>query len=176
HLVHVGSGVAAMGERREDVLARRLPDGARYVGIGVGRRWARGFMKAAAERTGGYFTQVNPDEPIAWRAFDLVATISTPRLMHVEVADQGGKATFLPFSTAVAQGEEVCAVTRVEGAELPRAVVVRGTLDGKKLERVLQVQNATERADYLPRTWAKLEIDRLLAEDAAKHHDSIIAL
>src|SRR5262249_17092106 len=28
YLVHVGSGVAAMGERRDDVLAKRLPDGA----------------------------------------------------------------------------------------------------------------------------------------------------
>ena len=33
-----------------------------------------------------------------------------------------------------------------------------------------------ERADYLPRTWAKLEIDRLLAENAVKHKDQIIAL
>ena len=68
YLVHVGSGIAAMGERRDDVLAKQLPAGARYIGIGVGRRWARNFMKATAERTGGHFTQVNPDEPIAWRS------------------------------------------------------------------------------------------------------------
>ena len=40
-------------------------------------------MKLAAERTGGYFTQINPDEPIAWRAFDLLATLNTPRLLDV---------------------------------------------------------------------------------------------
>jgi predicted Zn-dependent protease len=177
HLVHLGSGVAAMGERRDDVLARRLPDGAKYVGVGVGRRWARSLMKAAAERTGGHFTQVNPDEPIGWRAFDLVATLNTPRLMGLEVRDKAGKAAFLPFSYAVAQGEELCAVTRVEGdAPLPEAVVVRGTLDGKPTERVLPVKGERENAGYLPRTWAKLEIDRLLAEDVAKHKDAIIAL
>ena len=44
-----------------------FPTGTRYVGVGVGKRWSRGFMKPAAERTGGYFTQINPDEPIAWR-------------------------------------------------------------------------------------------------------------
>src|SRR5262249_19685302 len=70
-LVHVGSGLTARGERREDVLVQRLPAGARYVGVGVGKRWGRGFMKHAAERTGGYFTQINPDEPVAWRAFEL---------------------------------------------------------------------------------------------------------
>ena len=62
-----------MGERRDDVLAKRLPDGTRYVGVGVGRRWNRNFMKQAAERSGGYFTQINPDEPVAWRAFELSA-------------------------------------------------------------------------------------------------------
>ena len=72
-----------MGERRDDVLAKRLPAGTRYVGVGVGKRWNRGFMKAAAESTGGYFTQINPDEPVAWRGFELAATLNTPRLLDV---------------------------------------------------------------------------------------------
>ncbi len=55
-----------MGERRHDVLAAKLPKGARYVGIGVGRRWNRALMKVAAERTAGLFAQINPDEPVAW--------------------------------------------------------------------------------------------------------------
>src|SRR5262249_10155942 len=87
YLIHVGSGIPAMGERRDDALVKRLTSGvasaprdgaprddreargeretqARYVGVGVGRRWNRSFMKAAAEKTGGHFTQINPDEPI----------------------------------------------------------------------------------------------------------------
>jgi hypothetical protein len=32
------------------------------------------FARSAADRSGGYFTQINPDEPVAWRAFDLLAT------------------------------------------------------------------------------------------------------
>src|SRR5262249_6170532 len=84
YLVHLGSGIPALGERREDVLAKRIPEGAHYVGVGVGKLWARSFMKAAAERSGGYFTQINPDEPIAWRAFDLYATLNTPRLLDVK--------------------------------------------------------------------------------------------
>src|SRR5262249_13519679 len=35
---------------------------------------------------------------------------------------------------------------------------------------------ATEHADYLPRVWARWEIDRLLAEDAGKHKEAIVNL
>ena len=88
-MVHVGSGIPAMGERRLDVLAQRMPAGASYVGVGVGRRWNRDLMKTAAERTGGYFTQINPDEPIAWRAVELAATLRSPRLLGLHVAAPG---------------------------------------------------------------------------------------
>jgi predicted Zn-dependent protease len=178
YLVHVGSGIAAMGERRDDVLAKRIPDGVHYVGIGVGKRWARSFMKAAAERTDGYFTQINPDESIAWRTFDLAATLQTPRLLRVQVADNTGKLSFLNHGSSLAEGEELCAIARLDADQkaLPESVVVTGTLAGKPFRRVLPVKDVSERADYLPRTWAKLEIDRLLAEDSAKNRERIVAL
>jgi hypothetical protein len=177
HLVHVGSGVAAMGERRDDVLAKRLPDGARYVGVGVGRRWNRNLMKQAAERSGGYFTQINPDEPVSWRAFDLAATLNTPRLLDVTVTDAAGKATFLTFTNMAAQGEELCAVARVGAGEaLPATVAVRGRLNGAEFARDLPVKGTTEHVGHLPRTWAKLEIERLLAEDAAKNREAVVGL
>src|SRR5262249_47474182 len=53
---------------------------------------------------------------------------------------------------------------------------VRGTVDGKPFAVKLPVQGVAGNAGYLPRTWARLEIDRLLAEDAAKHKDAIVAL
>ncbi len=116
-------------------------------------------MKLAAERTGGHFTQINPDEPIAWRSFELFATLNTPRLMDVQIRDAAGKAQFLAFDQAIAQGEEIVAVTRVVadaasvGADgkptqaasattLPTAIVVKGTLDGKAFERTLPVKFA----------------------------------
>src|SRR5262249_33734960 len=126
YVVHVGSGVPAMGELRGDALVKQLPAGTRYVGVGVGRRWNRSFMKDAAEKTGGHFTQINPDEPIAWRAFDLFATLATPRLFNVEVVADDGQTEifsdsslrpavpkFHVFQQTIAQGEEICAITRV---------------------------------------------------------------
>jgi ferric-dicitrate binding protein FerR (iron transport regulator) len=178
HLVHVGSGVAAMGERREDVLAKRVPEGTRYVGVGVGKRWSRAFMKAAAERTGGHFTQINPDESVSWRGFELYSALALPRLMDVKVTDDAGR-TYLAETNAVAHGEEVCAVVRMDREDVappPAHVTVSGTLDGERWERVLPVRDVPTNAGHLPRTWAKLEIDRLLADDSRGHKDVIVTL
>jgi hypothetical protein len=177
YLVHVGSGIAALGERRGDVLVKRLPVGVRYVGVGVGKRWGRAWMKTAAEATGGYFTQINPDEPVGWRAFELLATLNTPRLLNVNVVDDAEQVKFLRYAGALAQGEELCAIARLTaGQPLPESVTVSGSLDGQPFHRRLPVADVAEHADYLPRTWAKLEIDRLLAEDADKNKAEIVAL
>ena len=175
YLVHVGSGQTAMG-RRQEKLAELLPPGVRYVGVGVGKHWNRSWMKERAEDSGGYFTQINPDEPIAWRAFDLVATLNTPRLLHVQVAAGGDGPRFLTDQALVAQGEEVCAVARIDGAAAPRSLVVTGVLDGQDYRRELPVADVAAHADYLPRTWAKLEIDRLLAANASENRPRIVEL
>src|SRR5262249_22116531 len=140
--------------------------------------WNRAFMKQAAERTGGMFTQINPDEVIAWRTFDLLATLNTPRLLDVQAVDPLGKAAFLMETSMISQGEEICALTRVSTSKgaLPGKVKVQGTLEGRAFVKEFPVLNVLPGAGYLPRSWAKLEIDRLLAADAARHKDEIIAL
>src|SRR5262245_60686845 len=178
HLVHLGAGVPGVGERREDVLSRRIPDGVRYVVVGIGKRWSRSFMKQAAERTGGYFTQINPDEPIAWRAFELLATLNTPRLLELRVVDNAERVTFLTDAASLSQGEEICAVARVDAKSggLPEKVTVSGKLNGKPFIRELAVKDIVPNAGYLPRAWAKVQIDRLLAEDAEKNKKRITEL
>jgi ferric-dicitrate binding protein FerR (iron transport regulator)/tetratricopeptide (TPR) repeat protein len=177
YLVHVGSGVAAMGERRDDVLAKRLPAGTRYVGLGVGRRWNRNLMKIAAERSGGYFTQINPDEPVSWRAFELYSALTMPRLLDVKVTDDAGR-SLLTCANTITAGEEICAAIRLDGDEPrpPASVKVTGSLDGEPFERVLPLRDVAPEAGYLPRTWARLEIDRLLADDAGANREAIIGL
>jgi tetratricopeptide (TPR) repeat protein len=181
-LVHVGSGKAGMGERRPEVLAQRVPAYCHYVGVAVGSRWSRRFMRLASERTDGYFTRINPDEPIAWRVFDMVATLNTPRLLNVRVVDPDKHAVFLPYANSVAQGEELCAATRLEkragGLDplVPKSLLIAGEIHGQKFRRTVAVKEIAPHADYLPRTWAKLEIHRLLTEDSPKNRDRIITL
>ncbi len=176
-LVHLGSGNAVLGERRAEVLAGRLPPRATYVGIGVGKRWARGFMNRAAQRCRGSVAEINPDEPVAWRAFDLFAAINTPRWTDVRVADDGEKGQYLLATSSVAQGEELCAVARypVE-SPLPRTLRIVADCEGEPVQMTLPVESPRRDAAYLPRTWARWEIDRLLAEDAVKHKAVIVAL
>jgi ferric-dicitrate binding protein FerR (iron transport regulator) len=176
HLVHIGAGIAALGERRDGELTKHLRDGTRFVGIGVGKQWNRAFMKLAAERTGGYYRQINPDEPIAWHAFDLLATLNTPRLMNVRVIDDAEKITFLTESSNVAQGEEMCAMARIERARNVNSITIAGTLGGKPWQKVLNVKDVAANAAYLPRAWAKLEIDRLIADGPDKNKAKIIEL
>jgi tetratricopeptide (TPR) repeat protein len=180
YLIHVGSGIPVLGQRRIDQLVRRIPASLPYVGVGVGKRWGRTFMQGAAARTGGHFTQINPDEPISWRAFDLLAMLNTPRLMNVQVTDATGKVAFLNHENSVAQGEELCAIARlkVDCTKLPTAVLIHGTLEGQPFRECLPVHIPEEarEADYLPRAWARLEIDRLLAADSGKHRERIIEL
>ncbi len=179
HLVHVGAGMPVLGARDQKSLLARLPAGAKYVGVGVGKRWSRSFMKAAAAATGGYYTQINPDENISWRAFDLVSTLNTPRLLNVrvEAAPPWTGGEFLCHNDSAAHGEQVCAILRVaKGHELPRTVTVTGLVDGKEWSATAPVRNVAPKADYLPRIWARLEIDRMLAEDAQKNHGKIVKL
>jgi ferric-dicitrate binding protein FerR (iron transport regulator) len=176
-LVHLGSGRAVLGERRPEILAGRIPAKVCYVGVAVGRQWAADFMRCATERCQGLVTQIHPDEAVSWRAFDLLATLNAPRLLGVRVTDSAGEATFLCPSSTLPQGEELCAIARLPaGSPLPGSVRIGGTLDGQSFERELVVGSPRFGAAYLPRTWARLEIDRLLAEDAQKHKDEIIAL
>lgn len=176
HLVHVGGGIASIGEQRADELVQRIPPRTKYIGIAVGKRFSPGLMKTAAERTGGLFTQINPDEPITWRGFELASTLNAPRLLNVSITAEGPDAPkFLTFSNILTHGEELAAVAKVTGG-MPTHVKITGLLDGVPVERSVRVENVAPQADYLPRTWAKLEIDRLLAENSQKHKQTITDL
>src|SRR5262249_16216012 len=175
-LVHVGSGVPTLGERREDVLAKRVPGGVRYAGIGVGNRWSRSLMKSAADRTGGHFAQINPDEAVTWKAFDFLATLRTSRWQNLRVTDDLDR-PWLLHDTSLAAGEELCAEIRVgAAAALAKSVTIRGIFDDKPFEQKFDLGPPQAQAGYLPRDWAKLEIDRLLAEDSAKNKSGIVEL
>ncbi|MEQ8785309.1 MAG: VIT domain-containing protein [Pirellulaceae bacterium] len=176
HLVHVGSGVAVLGQREQKPLLDMLPPGAKYVGVGVGKRWDRALMKEAARRTGGYFTQINPDEPVTWRAFELVSALNAPRLLDVRVTADGPW-TFHTLADSVIDGEEVFAVARApQTAPLPKHVQVAAMLDGETYEVELPVDHVQQESGHLPRTWAKQEIDRLVAAGAEANKQKIVEL
>lgn len=181
HVVHLGSGNPGMGRAHDRLLPQIAATHAKYVGVGVGKRWARAFFKQAAEKTGGLVTQINPDEPIAWRTFELLATLNTPRLLGLTATFEGEhQPAVLADQAMLAQGEDLCVVTRVPLAagpiRLPAQLTIAATLDSQPYRRVLNVDDGQGGAGYLPRQWARLEIDRLLADGAQKNQDAIVTL
>jgi Tfp pilus assembly protein PilF len=176
-LVHIGDGTPILGERQNNKLLANLAEGIRYVGIGVGKRWNRTFMKSAASRTGGYFTQINPDESIDWRVFELMSTLDSPRLLDLRVDTDKDKAEFLCFRDWAIHGEEVCVIARFKPDQASvQSVTVAGSIDGRPYRQTIAVDNVVEDADYLPRTWAKLAIDQMVARDAAGNRAEIVEL
>ncbi|MCA9225563.1 MAG: FecR domain-containing protein, partial [Planctomycetales bacterium] len=179
-IVHCGSAVPALGEREDSKLVELLPSTAEFVGVGVGKRWNRDLMKLAAERSGGFFTQINPDEDVSWRAFELLGKLNTPRLLNITVTADNhatGDSEFRLFETSLSAGESICAIARYESsATLPTQVTVRGQLDGQPFLQTIPVRQVAPRAEHLPRMWAKLEIQRLSAVGLLENKDRIIAL
>lgn len=176
-LVHVGSANPVLGERDEKQLLKALPSDAQYVGVGIGKRWSRSFMKAAAGRSGGHFTQITPDEKVGWKAFELLSTLNAPRLIDLKVDSGRKNVRFLTFADTIAHGQEIAAITQLPLKAKPLTeVTVSGTLDGRPFSRTLPVTSVSPQADYLPRTWARLEIDRLVANSSVANKDAIIKL
>lgn len=173
-LLHVGGGVATLGETDAAKLASLVEHGD-YVGLAVGKRWSREFMKQAAGATGGSFRQISAADDLAWTGFEVVAGLDAPRLIGASV--EGGAAEWLLDADVIEHGDELLAYARFEaGAAIPSQVTVHGTVDGRAYSREVALETIDGTADYVPRAWARLELDRLTAEDAAANRDRIIAL
>ncbi len=187
-IVHLGTGIPVLGERDNTTLLRLLPPSARYVGVAVGKRWSKSFMETAANHSGGHVTQINPDEAVAWRAFDLLSTLNAPRLTEIIVrsSDAASGSEFLLLTNSLAHGQELAAVARFpKGQALPKSVTITGKLNGKEYSRGIGFQpvESSSKDDrleayptHLPRTWGRLEIDRLVALGATEHKPQIIEL
>ena len=174
-IVHVGSGIQVLGERKEDALLAKLPATAKYAGIGIGKRWNRTLMKAAAERSDGHFVQIQPDEPVTWRTFEFLSALDAPRLHNVRVTDDAGR-EWLMHDASIAAGDELSAITaHAAGDAAPKKVVVTGRVSGKLFEQSISIE-ATSDGKYLPRTWGKLEIDRMVTLGSEKNKAAIIDL
>jgi ferric-dicitrate binding protein FerR (iron transport regulator) len=209
-IVHLGTGIPVLGERDNNALLRLLPVHARYVGVAVGKRWSKSFMETAASHSGGHIAQINPDEVVSWRAFDLLSTLNAPRLTEIAIqvpqsqnasvrdrsSDAGSAGAspspFLLLTKSLAHGQELTAVARfAKGEPLPKSVTITGKLNGKPYSQevtaplsvivpgVARLVTGTVHDGnhgHLPRTWARLEIDRLVALGATEHKPQIIEL
>ena len=175
-IVHLGSATPIFGELENAKLLDLLPKDSIYAGIGVGKRWNLAFARAAASRTGGWFTRINPDEAPGWRAFEFVSAINASRLTDLSISPVAKDARWLLMSDTIAQGGELCALTRVPiETPAPNKLEVRGMIGGKEWNDGAALPPASK-SGWLPRAWTKLEIDRLVNDGAEKHRADIVSL
>lgn len=179
HILYLGDGVATDGSTEAFEPIRAVPRGATFVGIGVGKKVDSLFLQESADRTGGTFTTINPDEDIDWRVFDLLAALNTPRLTKINIMLQDAigqpiKATAYPNSRSLAHGETLAVVARCE-SELPAKIVLSGQIGDKPYRSVADVSQAKPNAEYIARLWAKRHIDELLKSDMGRNEE-IVAL
>ena len=204
-IIHLGTGIPVLGERDQTTLMRQLPAKGRYVGVAVGKRWSKSFMETAASHSGGHVVQINPDEAVAWRAFDLLSTLNAPRLTEIAVSSEVDKQVadvprvasvqFLPLTNWLSHGQEFAAVARVRiGDALPKSVVIAGKVNGEAYSQTVTVPESrigqsvdplaistghgsmVVKSGHLPRTWARREIDRLVALGATENKTQIVEL
>jgi len=172
-IVHLGSATPILGETDNSKLLAQLPTGCVYASIGIGKRWNLPFARAAAAKTGGWFTRINPDESPGWRAFEFMSAMNAARLIDVKLDG----AEWLLMSETISHGTELCAVAKLlPNAKLPQQIRVSGTLSGQPWLRNLKLDAAPALTGWLPRAWAKLELDRLVAAGAEKNRGEIVAL
>ncbi|NQT53115.1 FecR domain-containing protein, partial [bacterium] len=179
HILYLGDGVATDGKTEVDLLLKRIPQGATFVGIGVGKKADQRFLQAAADQTGGLFALINPDEDIDWRVFDLVAALNTPRLVGITARfeNAAGRAADIiayPSARALADGETLFVVGRTQG-RAPAWLVLEGTVGDERLEHRYALADARTDGAFIPRFWAKRHIDELL-KSGTEHKDEIVKL
>lgn len=163
-IVHLGAGRATLGEREVAQLVQKLPSRVPYLGVGTGRGVNADLMQAAAERSGGLFSTVSGSGEITRMARTL---LQRPDGLSVE----SDEARFLLDSDSVLIGGEIFAVARLAaGDALPQKVRVKAGMNSGTWQREFEPKWRKVSAGYLPRTWARMEIDRL------ENREEIVAL
>lgn len=181
HVLYLGDGVATSEATRPKALAEAL-EGTKFVGIGMGDVMDVPLLRTLADETGGFAITVPRGDDLRWRAFDLVATLNTPRLLEVRAEVEGANGEPIAQATAygpaqIAAGEDALFVARLPAGESAERVRLRGVVRGEAWSTSIPVGRA-HRADtsYLPRLWAERRVAALTADEPAEHQAEITAL
>ncbi|HUH05565.1 MAG TPA: VIT domain-containing protein [Kofleriaceae bacterium] len=186
YLLYLGDGIVTGGEQALATLRATLSGQATFVGVAVGERMDDRVLRGLAAATGGIVSHMNPGDDLAWRAYDLVAALETPRVVGLEASLHAAGDTqvageeVLVSAAQLADGEELTVVARLGGVR-PTAVELRGTVHGAPWSARLELPAAGERArerdaGYLPREWARRRIASLLDGEAEETRAEIVAL
>ncbi|MBW2524402.1 MAG: FecR domain-containing protein [Deltaproteobacteria bacterium] len=181
-IVLLADGIATGGQREGERLTELVAGKAEVIGIALGDRVDASVLGSLADATGGRYVQWQPQEDLSWKVFDLVASLHTPRLgsLAARLVDGQGRvvedATAYLASRQLAAGEAATVVARWPRSTAPTALVLTGSLAGRRWTHELALPAPTSSARYLPRLFARRHIEALTRDGVAKHRDEITAL
>jgi tetratricopeptide (TPR) repeat protein len=184
HILYVGDGLASdRSDAGRAGLRDRLAGKATFVAATVGDEVDASLLADLAGATGGLRVHVTAGADLRWQALDLAAALNTPRLqgLRARLLGPGGAPvdarTHLSASS-LADGEALVLLSRRTGppGPVPKTLVLEGTLDGAPWTQRWDLPAPAASAGYLPRLWARAQIEADLRAGAEAHKQEITAL
>jgi tetratricopeptide (TPR) repeat protein len=190
HVLYVGDGIVTTGDADPASFARRLQrlyheqgKGATCHAVALGSSFEPGVLQAIASLGGGSSRQVSGAQGPVGIAREWLEEAARPVLRDLKVQFKGLRTARvypekLPNLPAGSQ-QIVLGRYLPEGKDQRVEVVVTGRLGDKPVEYSTQVslKDAEEGNSFIPRLWARMHLDVLLAQgNASTVRDEVIAL
>ncbi len=196
-LLYLGDGLnsdlGALGSNPLSASARlqaKLSGDARFAAVSFGDRHDDALLEALVSAGAGLHLHVAADDSIPWRAFELLSTLSTPRVLELEALlldTQGqpvGRANAHLDIHAIADGERVTLLTKLDpDSPEPATIELRGraahTLASQPSDwsQRYDLPSVPERDSlWLPRAWARAQVAAWIADDPEAHAAEITVL
>ena len=118
---------------------------------------------------------MHPDEDLNWRVFDMLAALNTPRITNLTWEFPGSEeVTAYTDRPTVADGEMLTLVAATKN-NLPGQLVLRGRLNRRPWEQMVDLTKARDEVGFIPRFWAQRHVEGLL-KDGEAHREEIVRL
>jgi predicted Zn-dependent protease len=190
HLIYLGDGIVTTGNADPGAFSKRLrklyeEKGRRGTchAVATGSSYETGVLQTIAALGGGSVRHVTAERGPAAVALELLGEISRPVLRDLKVEFRGLRtASVYPEQLPnLPPGEQHVVLGRYlpEGRNQVGEVIVTGTRGGEavRFSAPVVLREAEDGNSFLPRLWARMRLDHLLAQgSSAAGRDEIIAL
>lgn len=185
HILYVGDGlISDRTDAGRLAIRERLAGKATFVAAAVGDEVDASLLADLAGATGGLHVQLTPGADLAWQALDLAAALNTARLQDLRATLLGpGDAPFTGrthlSAGSLSDGEALVVLSRRTGnaGAVPTTLLLEGTLAGAPWSQRYPLPAPDKAgAGYVPKLWARAQVEADVRAGAEAHKAEITAL
>lgn len=184
HILYLGDGlISDRSDAGRAGIRERLAGEATFVAAAVGDEVDATLLADLAGASGGLHVQLTPGGDLKWQALDLAAALNTARLQDVRATLMAGDAPFTGrthlSADSLSDGEAVVMLSRRTGpsGQAPTALLLEGTLAGAPWSQRYTLPAPDEAgAGYVPKLWARAQVEADVRAGADEHRSEITAL